>query len=87
MIRLRMALQYVAKEPLMPETKRVEDAVLAALKDFNQGQDEAGRLPPDLDVPLLGKDGRLDSLGLVTLVVAVEQELADRFGRPLTPGG
>ena len=84
MIRGRIALQYAAKEPLMPELERVENAVLAALKDFNQGQDEAGQLPRDLEVPLLGREGRLDSLGLVTLVVAVEQALADEFGRALT---
>jgi len=68
----------------MPDLESVESAVLDALADFNQHQDGGARLPADLDTALLGKEGRLDSLGLVALVVAVEQALQDRFGRALT---
>lgn len=32
------------------------------------------------ETSLFGRDGLLDSLGLVTLVVAVEQAVEDRFG-------
>ncbi|MBI3029544.1 MAG: acyl carrier protein [Candidatus Rokubacteria bacterium] len=34
----------------------------------------------DGDTPLFGRDGLLDSLGLVTLVVAVEQAIEDELG-------
>jgi acyl carrier protein len=34
----------------------------------------------DADTPLFGRDGLLDSMGLVTLVVAVEQAIEDELG-------
>lgn len=34
----------------------------------------------DRDTPLFGASGLLDSLGLVSLVLALEQEIADRLG-------
>jgi acyl carrier protein len=36
--------------------------------------------PVDADSRLFGKGGLFDSMGLVSLVVAVEQEIDDRFG-------
>lgn len=33
---------------------------------------------------LLGSDGILDSMGLVSLIVAVEQDVEDEFGREIT---
>jgi len=39
-------------------------------------------LPPTMDgeTPLFGREGFLDSLGLVTLMVAVEQAIEDELG-------
>ena len=44
------------------------------------GEDELS-LSEDLDseTRLFGKDGALDSMGLVTLIIAVEQAIEDRF--------
>lgn len=44
------------------------------------GEDEIG-IEGDLneDSVLFGKDGALDSMGLVTLIIAVEQAIEDRF--------
>ncbi|MMZ66376.1 hypothetical protein D1872_288660 [compost metagenome] len=33
-----------------------------------------------LHAPLYGRNGRLDSLGLVSLLAVVEQEVEDRYG-------
>ncbi len=45
------------------------------------GEDELGNAGPlTEDSVLFGKDGALDSMGLVTLIVAVEQAIEDRFG-------
>ena len=55
----------------------VLEAVFAAVSDLNR------QLPPELrlalsrDTPLVGVGGRLDSLGLINLVVAVEQHVED----------
>lgn len=48
------------------------------------GDDElsfSGELTPE--TRLFGEDGVLDSMGLVTLVVAVEQAIEDEFGRSI----
>lgn len=45
------------------------------------GEDELGTTDSlTADTVLFGKDGTLDSMGLVTLIVAVEQAIEDRFG-------
>lgn len=44
------------------------------------GEDEIGITETlSEDTKLFGKDGVLDSMGLVTLIVAVEQAIEDRF--------
>lgn len=37
----------------------------------------------DADTTLFGPNGLLDSMGLVALVVAIEQQLQDRFGKAI----
>ena len=46
------------------------------------GDDEDLDLPErcDVDTPLVGSQGVLDSLALVSLIVALEQELEDEYG-------
>ena len=46
------------------------------------GEDEIG-VSEDLaeDTILFGKEGVLDSMGLVTLIIAVEQEIEDKYER------
>ena len=68
----------------MPDLETVRTAVWKAVEEYNQTQEEAHRLPPDPQAVLLGKEGRLDSLGLVSLIIAVEQRLGQDFGVQLT---
>ena len=44
------------------------------------------KLPLDLGstTPLFGQDGILDSLGLVSLIVAVEQTIEDKYGASIS---
>lgn len=37
--------------------------------------------PVDAATQLFGKDGLLDSMALVSLVIAVEQQIADKYGK------
>ncbi len=37
--------------------------------------------PVDAGTRLFGQDGLLDSMALVSLVIAVEQQIADRYGK------
>lgn len=49
---------------------------LASEEDWDLGELTA-------DTTLYGEDGVLDSMGLVTLVVAVEQAIEDKYERPV----
>jgi acyl carrier protein len=50
------------------------------------GEQDNVQLPADLTptTPLFGEHGFLDSMSLVSLVVAVEQSIEDRYGKPVS---
>jgi len=58
--------------------KDIEAVVVQVLRDLVPSEDPAA--DPGPDTPLFGDDGALDSVGLVSLVVGVEQALEERFG-------
>jgi acyl carrier protein len=62
----------------------VVDAINSAVDDLNEilGADE--RLGKSPDEALIGKDARLDSLGLVNLIVLVEEKIQQKFGVGIT---
>lgn len=54
--------------------------IVKAVREFGE---QSGVAPPatmDRETPLFGRDGFLDSMGLVTIVVAVEQAIEDELG-------
>jgi len=61
-------------------TQRIERAVFRAIDEVNQARARKLRLEKSSDTVLMGESGRLDSLGLVNLVVAVEEQVAEEFG-------
>ena len=64
--------------------EKVLHAVYAALDELNRRRPSDSRLSRDPDTPLAGSSGALDSLELVTFVVAVEQKVEDAFGTTVT---
>jgi acyl carrier protein len=60
----------------------VKTSVFAALEEFNAS--EGLSVPVAEGTVLLGEGGAVDSLGLVRLVMAVEQKLEDDFGRSVS---
>jgi acyl carrier protein len=60
----------------------VTTSVFAALAEFNAA--EGLNVPVAEGTVLLGEGGAVDSLGLVRLVMAVEQKLEDDFGRTVS---
>jgi len=58
----------------------MEAAFFAALDEVNRLLPAERKVGKSLDVALLGADSDLDSLGLVNLVVALEQKIDDAFG-------
>src|SRR5438445_13850018 len=61
------------------ERKRILEKVCEAVDEMNETLPHAERLEKSEAAPLFGRDGRLDSLGLVNLVVAVEEKVRDAF--------
>lgn len=58
--------------------------VAAAAEELNEQLEEPIDLARGADAPLYGKDGVLDSLELVNLILLVEERAAEAFGRPFT---
>lgn len=58
--------------------------VMTAVENFNQARPEAERVAIAPDTPLIGRDGVLDSLGLVNLLVEVETTVVERTGCAIT---
>lgn len=54
------------------------------IDSVNQELPEEMHLEKSPETVLFGSGGKLDSLGLVNLVVAAEQSVADTFGAPVS---
>lgn len=67
-----------------PAPERVLQSIYAAVDEFNASQPESARLTKDPETILLGTNGKLDSLGLVNLLITVEQQVSADFDVPLT---
>ena len=68
----------------MTAEQKALEAVYAALDELNRQRAADKRLSKSPDTPLAGQGGLLDSLGLVTFVVALEQQVEDRLGCTVT---
>lgn len=68
--------------------KKIEDEVQecidCAIDRLNDLLPPGGTLPKSRETILLGPDSRLDSMGFVNLVVALEDEYSERFGRQVS---
>lgn len=58
---------------------KISRIVLAAVEEFNTAYNQ--KIPVGLmeDTPLYGKEGVLDSLGLVSLIVMIEEAIEDEL--------
>lgn len=54
--------------------------IYEAIADLNEDLPEEMQLAKKPDTPLLSKSGKLDSLGLVRLIVAIEQKIEESLG-------
>jgi acyl carrier protein len=63
---------------------RLVDIVVAAVRDYSAAA--GGRPASDISAStvLFGPRGALDSIGLVSVLVAVEQELNEKHGMPVS---
>ena len=64
----------------MTMNERVLQAMFKAMDEVNQVLPKEQRLEKSVDTVVLGNQGTLDSLGLVNLIVAIEQKIEEEFG-------
>jgi acyl carrier protein len=72
------------KSEFMSDKERILQAIYDAVNEINEPLSKAKRLAKSPDTVLFGRSGQLDSLGLVSLIVAVEQNIQDKFGTEVT---
>jgi hypothetical protein len=61
----------------------IQQLVLRAIEQVNRARRPEARLPVSDDAPIFGDGSPLDSLGLVALLIDIEEALQDR-GFPVT---
>lgn len=67
-----------------PDRGLIEELVLDVLRQVIEDREETGAAPFATSTVLFGRDGVLDSLGLVTLVIDVEGLLSAKYGQDVT---
>ena len=74
----------MTNSPVAVTPENVKQLVLNALKELNEQLDENKQLEVSENTVLFGRGSRLDSLGLVNLIVLVEEKANETFGASIT---
>jgi acyl carrier protein len=64
----------------MADRERIAASVFRAVDEVNEMLPRESWLDKSHTTHILGKDGKLDSLGFVNLIVAVEENIVEDFG-------
>ena len=68
----------------MGNRKTIENLIITSVKEINEQLSQEQQLGQSTKTVLFGKDGKLDSLDLVTLLVIIEQNIEDEFDVSIT---
>lgn len=68
----------------MTQNGSVVQAIYDAIDEVNQQLPGKQRIEKSTDTVLFGRSGKLDSLGLVNLIVSVEERVEEEFGIAIT---
>ena len=68
----------------MSNAQNVIDSIYTAIDEFNMVAEEPRRLEKSPDTILFGEEGRLDSLGLVSLIMEIEGQIQADFETTIT---
>ena len=64
--------------------KKVNEMIFSTVDELNHQLPKTEQLEKNLETELFGGSGKLDSLGLVNLIVAVEEAIEDEFDLSIT---
>ena len=62
---------------------KIAQMLFSVIDELNQMRPTDDHLVKDLEMPLSGDSGILDSAGLINLIAVTEQKAAEELGRPL----
>ena len=62
---------------------KIAQMLFSVIDELNQMRPTDDHLVKDLEMPLAGDSGRLDSAGLINLIAVTEQKVAEELGRPV----
>ena len=68
----------------MKKRKTIENIIINAVKEINERLPKEQQISKTSKKELFGKRGQLDSLGLVNLLVIIEQNIEDEFDVSIT---
>ena len=68
----------------MGNRKTIENLIITSVKEINEQLPQEQQLGQSTKTVLFGKDGKLDSLGLVSILVMIEQNIEDEFDVSIT---
>jgi acyl carrier protein len=68
----------------MTNKDTVAHTIFSVIDEVNEQQPDDAQLEKSFDTTLFGPDGTLDSMGLVNLIVTVEQRIDDVFDVPIS---
>ena len=68
----------------MIEDSKILDIIYKAVSEINEQLPKKQRIDKSPESELFGKDGKLDSLGLVNLIVTVEELVEDELEETIT---
>ena len=72
------------KREFMSNKERILQTIYNAVDEINEQFPKGKHLNKSPDTVLFGRSGQLDSLGLVSFIVAVEQNIQNDFGTDVT---
>lgn len=64
--------------------KRITDIIFSAIDDYNELNSNTKKIVKNKTTILYGKNGKLDSLGLVNLILSIEEQLLEKLGKNIT---
>ena len=66
------------------DPKQLLETIYKSLDEINENINDAHKLIKAKNTVLFGEDGQLDSLGLINLLITIEQNIADKFDKSIT---
>jgi len=74
----------IVNELKMTDNQKIFEAIYIAIDEVNEQLPKGGQIEKTSDTPLFGSEGMLDSLGLVNLIVAIEQQVEEQLDAVVT---